>query len=85
MTDNDVGFVDTVVKSFEAVHTYVTRGLYTVTVTGFDERSYAEESLDVTIFRMPCKVPQVSSQSRTNKYRSCAALLVISNPLKIQN
>ena len=55
----EVGFVDPVAKTFDLNHTYIVRGLYQVTVTGFDERNYAEESLGVTIFKMPCKVPQV--------------------------
>lgn len=55
----EVGFVDPVAKTFNLNHTYIVRGLYKVTVTGFDERNYAEESLGVTIFKMPCKVPQV--------------------------
>ena len=59
ITDNDVVPVDTYLKNFDITHVYEVRGLYKVIVTGFDERSYAEESLDVTIFRMPCKVPQV--------------------------
>lgn len=59
ITDADVGFVDPVLKSFDINHIYEVQGLYKVTVTGFDERGYAEENLDVTIFKMPCKVPQV--------------------------
>ena len=59
ITDNDVVPVDTYLKNFDINHVYEVRGLYKVIVTGFDERSYAEENLDVTIFRMPCKVPQV--------------------------
>ena len=59
VTDNDVSFVDPDSKDFMADHKYTSRGVYTVFVTGFDERSYAEESLDITIFRMPCKVPLV--------------------------
>ena len=59
ITDNDVVPVDTYLKNFDITHVYEVRGLYKVIVTGFDERSYAEESLDATIFRMPCKVPQV--------------------------
>ena len=46
-------------KQFYEEHVYATRGLYTITVTGFDERSFAEEAYDVTIFSMPCNVPQV--------------------------
>ena len=56
VTENMVNFVDPVAKNFYVNHTYFTRGLYQVIVTGFDERSYAEAVLDCTIFRMPCKV-----------------------------
>lgn len=59
VTDNIVNFVDPVAKNFYVNHTYFFRGLYQVIVTGFDERSYAETTLDCTIFRMPCKVPSV--------------------------
>jgi hypothetical protein len=56
VTANMVGFVDPHIKSFHVNHTYLERGLYQVIVSGFDERSYAEATLDCTIFRMPCKV-----------------------------
>ena len=56
VTENMMNFVDPVAKNFYVNHTYFTRGLYQVIVTGFDERSYAEATLDCTIFRMPCKV-----------------------------
>ena len=59
LTENDVTPVDHVAKNFDINHVFEVQGLYKVIVTGFDERGYAEESLDVTIFRMPCKVPQV--------------------------
>ena len=62
VTENMVNFVDPVAKNFYVNHTYFTRGLYQVIVTGFDERSYAEAVLDCTIFRMPCKVRLTSSQ-----------------------
>jgi len=56
VAENMVEYVDVNSQVFLLAHTYLTRGLYQVTVTGFDERSYAETTLDVTIFRMPCKV-----------------------------
>jgi hypothetical protein len=56
VTDNTVSFVDPVLKSFHTNHTFLVRGLYEVVVSGFDERSFAEATLDCTIFRMPCKV-----------------------------
>ena len=59
ITEDDVTYIDYIGKQFYEEHVFMTRGLYPVTVTGFDERSYAEETLDVTIFNMPCKVPQV--------------------------
>lgn len=59
VTENMVGFVDPVMKNFLVDHTYLERGLYQVIVNGFDERSYAERTLDVTIFRMPCKVSAI--------------------------
>ena len=59
ITEDDVKSIDYVGKQFFEVHVYMVRNLYRMTVTGFDERSYAEESLDLTIFSMPCKVPSV--------------------------
>ena len=59
LREQEVGFIDSVKKQFHFNHKYMKRGLFTVTVTGFDERSYAEQSLDITIFRKPCKVPKV--------------------------
>ena len=59
LTTFKVGYLDSVAKTFDLNYTYTTRGLYDVTVSGFDERGFAEEKLGVTIFRMPCKVPQV--------------------------
>ena len=59
LTEDDVRYVDYVAKEFFEEHVFQTRGLYTMTVTGFDERSYADTTLDLTIFKMPCKVPMV--------------------------
>lgn len=59
VTEDDVKSIDYIGKQFYEEHVYGQRGLYTVTVTGFDERNFAEATLDVTIFKMPCKVPQV--------------------------
>ena len=60
LTERDVAPVDYVWKTFEVPHIYNFRGLYTIKINGFDERSYAEESHHITVFKMPCKVPKVS-------------------------
>lgn len=59
ITEDMVKAIDYVGKQFYEEHVYNVRGLFEVTVTGFDERSFAEKILPVTIFRMPCKVPKV--------------------------
>ena len=59
ITENDVMAVDSVAKNFDIFHIYEVRGIYKLEVTGFDERSFDQEVLDVTIFRIACKVPQV--------------------------
>ena len=46
-------------KSFDVTHVYAARGLYQVTVNAFDDINAATASLSVTIFKMPCQVPQV--------------------------
>ena len=56
--------VDYVWKTFEVAHIYNIRGLYSITFNGFDERSYAEESHHITVFKMPCKVPKVKVELR---------------------
>ena len=60
LTERDVAPVDYVWKEFEVPHTYNFRGFYNIRINGFDERSYAEESHHITVFKMPCKVPRVS-------------------------
>jgi hypothetical protein len=59
VTQDQVKPVDINTKTFDDSHVYAARGLYQVTVTAFDEINYAEAMLKVTIFKMPCKVPQV--------------------------
>ena len=64
LTERDVSPVDYVWKTFEVAHIYNIRGLYSITINGFDERSYAEESHHITVFKMPCKVPKVKVELR---------------------
>ena len=61
LTERDVAPVDYVWKTFEVPHIYNFRGLYNIMINGFDERSYAEETHHITVFKMPCKVPKVNT------------------------
>ena len=61
LTERDVAPVDYVWKTFEVPHIYNFRGLYNIMINGFDERSYAEETHHITVFKMPCKVPKVNN------------------------
>ena len=75
LTERDVAPVDYVWKTFEVPHIYNFRGLYNIMINGFDERSYAEETHHITVFKMPCKVPKVSTGISISYQLNLRALL----------
>ena len=62
LTASQVKPFDYVTKTFDVNHVYTKRGLYPMLVYGYDERYYAEASLDLVLDRFCTICPTLSIQ-----------------------
>lgn len=55
----DVKVLDVTSRKILTSHVFTRRGLFDIKAFGFDERNYAETTLQVTVFKMACTHPMV--------------------------